>query len=104
MITENSRPVRRGRTARKTSRETEVIPRLSTIRYGLKPIEMVSADELERIHQASLWILKEIGIDFRDETALRQWREAGADVRANVCIWMAIWSKACCARLRSGSR
>lgn len=81
MITENSRPVRRGRTARKTSRETEVIPRLSTIRYGLKPIEMVSADELERIHQASLWILKEIGIDFRDETALRQWREAGADVR-----------------------
>lgn len=75
------RPVRRGRAARKTDRETEITPRLSTIRYGLKPTEMVSADELERINQASLWILKEVGIDFRDEVALQQWKDAGADVR-----------------------
>ena len=75
------RPVRRGRAARKTDRETEITPRLSTIRYGLKPTEFVSADELERIQQASLWILKEVGIDFRDEVALQQWKDAGADVR-----------------------
>lgn len=74
-------PTRRGRAARKSQRETEITPRLSTIRYGLKPTEFVSVDELERIHQASLWILKEVGIDFRDEVALRQWKEAGADVR-----------------------
>lgn len=76
-----SRSTRRGRAARKSQREAEITPRLSTIRYGLKPTEIVSADELERIHQASLWILKEVGIDFRDEVALRQWKEAGADVR-----------------------
>lgn len=74
-------PTRRGRAARKSQRETEITPRLSTIRYGLKPTEFVSTDELERIHQASLWILKEVGIDFRDEVALHQWKEAGADVR-----------------------
>ena len=48
---------RRGRTARAAARAAEVTPRLSTIRYGIKPVELVSADELERIHQASLWIL-----------------------------------------------
>lgn len=77
----SSRPTRKGRSARKAAREAEVKPRLGTIRYGVKPVELVSADELERIHRASLWILKEIGIDFRDEVALRQWKEAGADVR-----------------------
>ncbi len=44
-------------------------------------VEIISADQLETIHQASLRILEEIGIDFRDEVALEQWTEAGADVR-----------------------
>lgn len=72
---------RRGRSARKAARAAETTPRLSTIRYGIKPVEIVSADELERIHQASLWILKEVGIVFRDEVALNDWKQAGADVR-----------------------
>ncbi len=76
-----ARPARQGRNARKAAREAEVTPRLGTIRYGVKPVELVSQDELERIHLASLWILKEIGIDFRDDVALQQWKDAGADVR-----------------------
>lgn len=72
---------RLGRAARKAAREGERAPRLSTIRYGVKPVELVSAEGLERIHQASLSILREVGIDFRDEVALAQWKEAGADVR-----------------------
>ncbi len=78
---ENEAPRRRGRAARKRARETAVTPRLSTIRYGLKPVEVVSIDQLETIHQASLKILVELGIDFRDEVAIKQWTEAGADVR-----------------------
>ena len=81
MTRTTTKTARRGRSNRKASREAEVTPRLSTIRYGLKPVEMISADEIESIHQASLWILKEVGIDFRDETALKQWKGAGADVR-----------------------
>ncbi|MEO9825825.1 MAG: trimethylamine methyltransferase family protein [Paracoccaceae bacterium] len=72
---------RRGRSARKAARAAEVTPRLSTIHYGIKPVELVSADELERIHQASMWILKEVGVVFRDPQALEDWKAAGADVR-----------------------
>jgi trimethylamine--corrinoid protein Co-methyltransferase len=72
---------RGGRSTVAAARATEKRPRLSTLRYGIKPVEAVSAEQLERIHQASLAILKEIGIEFRDEVALRQWRDAGADVQ-----------------------
>lgn len=79
---ETSTDTRRlGRATRRAARAAEVTPRLKTIRYGVKPVEVVSADELDRIHRASLLILKEVGIDFRDEVALAQWRAAGADVR-----------------------
>ncbi|SVD22565.1 uncharacterized protein METZ01_LOCUS375419, partial [marine metagenome] len=37
-------------------------------------------DELEAIHQASLRVLAETGIDFLDDTARRQLAEVGADV------------------------
>ncbi|MER8849695.1 trimethylamine methyltransferase family protein [Mesorhizobium australicum] len=71
---------RGGRSSVVAQREGERIPRLTTLKYGIKPVEAVSEEQLERIHQASLAILREIGIEFRDETALREWREAGADV------------------------
>jgi trimethylamine--corrinoid protein Co-methyltransferase len=42
--------------------------------------ELLGEEGLERIHQASLSILQEIGIDFRDDEAVAMWREAGAEV------------------------
>lgn len=71
---------RGGRSSVAAARLAEVQPRLSTITYGISPVEVVNQDQLERIHQASLRILREVGIEFRDEPALRQWKEAGADV------------------------
>src|SRR4051812_11379673 len=71
---------RGGRSSVVAAREAERRPRISTLKYGIRPVEAVSADQLERIHQASRAILREIGIEFRDETALSQWREAGAAV------------------------
>lgn len=70
-----------GRNVVAAARLAEREPRLSTIRYGIKPVTAVSEDQLDRIHKASMAILRDIGIEFRDETALRQWREAGADVQ-----------------------
>ncbi|MCS5678923.1 MAG: trimethylamine methyltransferase family protein, partial [Acidimicrobiales bacterium] len=49
-------------------------------RMRFDPIRAVSDDELEAIHQASLRVLRETGIDFLDDTARRQLAEAGADV------------------------
>jgi trimethylamine--corrinoid protein Co-methyltransferase len=50
-------------------------------RMPYKPVEVVSADELESIHQASLRVLAEIGMDFLDEEARNLLKAAGADVR-----------------------
>lgn len=74
---------RGGRSVVAAARLAERTPRLPTIRYGIKPVTAVTEAQLDRIHAASMRILKEIGIEFRDETALRQWREAGADVQGN---------------------
>jgi len=49
-------------------------------RMRLDPIRAVSDDELESIHQASLRVLSETGIDFLDETARHQLSETGAEV------------------------
>ncbi|MEL6375439.1 MAG: trimethylamine methyltransferase family protein [Pseudomonadota bacterium] len=45
------------------------------------PMDIISADELEAIHQASLDVLKEIGIDFLDDEARAILKDAGADVQ-----------------------
>ncbi|MBA2385617.1 MAG: trimethylamine methyltransferase family protein [Acidimicrobiia bacterium] len=50
----------------------------SRMRY--QPTEVVSADELESIHQASLRILAEIGMNFLDQEARELLAAAGADV------------------------
>jgi trimethylamine---corrinoid protein Co-methyltransferase len=44
------------------------------------PLEILSKDELESIHQAALTVLKEIGIDFLHDGARAMLKEAGADV------------------------
>ena len=42
--------------------------------------EILGEESLERIHQASLDILEQVGIEFRDAEATRMWRDAGAEV------------------------
>src|ERR1700733_4483976 len=44
------------------------------------PLELISLDELESIHQAALAVLKEIGIDFLHDEARAMLKDAGADV------------------------
>src|SRR5271166_4330442 len=44
------------------------------------PLELISKDELESIHQAALTVLSEIGIDFLHDGARALLRQAGADV------------------------
>ncbi|MCV0427791.1 MAG: trimethylamine methyltransferase family protein [Roseibium sp.] len=50
-------------------------------RHIYKPIEAVSADELEAIHDASMRVLEEIGIDFLHEEARQLLKSAGAEVK-----------------------
>jgi trimethylamine---corrinoid protein Co-methyltransferase len=49
-------------------------------RRPFQPTAIVSADELESIHLASLTVLEEIGLDFLHPEARQMMKEAGADV------------------------
>src|SRR5699024_3688343 len=43
--------------------------------------EPMDEEQIARIDKASMDILEEVGVVFRDEIALEDWRKAGADVR-----------------------
>jgi len=45
-----------------------------------KPVEILTEDHIEAIHETSLRVLEELGIEFLSETALEKLKAAGADV------------------------
>ena len=72
---------RRGRGARKASRQKRNTTMLPALRRRLPLTEPMSQEQVEKIDAASMDILENIGVVFRDEIALEDWRKAGADVR-----------------------
>jgi len=59
------------------------------LRNPRPPVEMLSEEEVERLHEASMRILEEIGIDFLDDEALDIWEAAGARVdHSSRHVWM----------------
>ena len=51
-----------------------------SLRNPYRPLEVLSADQVEAIHDASMRILEEIGMDFLHPEALEILRDAGAEV------------------------
>jgi trimethylamine--corrinoid protein Co-methyltransferase len=50
---------------------------------------MISPEQIEQIHQASMQILENIGLDFLDDEALDLWQKAGAKVnRSARHVWL----------------
>ncbi|MCX7644895.1 MAG: trimethylamine methyltransferase family protein, partial [Rhodobacteraceae bacterium] len=70
-----------GRGARRAARSAPDLEMLPALRRGLPPCEPMTPEEVERIDAASMAILEEVGVVFRDPVALEDWRRAGADVR-----------------------
>lgn len=59
------------------------------IKSPIDPINWISAAQVEKIHQASLWILENVGMAFMDEEALDLWQNAGAKVdQAEQRVWI----------------
>jgi trimethylamine--corrinoid protein Co-methyltransferase len=73
-------PVRRGRESRRAERQAAPAIQSPQPLRNIPLYELLDADGLERIHDASMTILEEVGIEFRDAEALALWRAAGADV------------------------
>ncbi len=71
---------RGGREARRQARTAITIRALPVLERAIPVYEVLNQEGLERIHEASLQILEQIGIDFRDAEAAQMWRDAGAEV------------------------
>ena len=72
-----------GRSGRRRRREVSDVPvqrPWRTLAYPTPPAELLDAEQVERIHKASLRVLAEIGMDFLHPEALDLLRAAGADV------------------------
>ena len=70
----------RARTRRRTLKEASSAEIPSAFTRNIPSYEMVGEDRLDAIHAASMRIVEEIGIEFRDPVALASWKNAGADV------------------------
>jgi trimethylamine--corrinoid protein Co-methyltransferase len=73
--------VRRGRGARRAVRQRRDVAMLPALRRGIPLTEPMGPAQVERIDAASMAILEDVGVVFRNPVALEDWRRAGADVR-----------------------
>ncbi len=75
---------RRGRGSRKAERQTTDVKMLPALRRKLPLTEPMCAEQIHRIDDASMDILENVGVQFRDQIALRDWRLAGAKVEGEM--------------------
>ncbi len=80
MSVEAEGKVRRGRGARKAVRQTRDTTMLPALKRRLPFTEPMDQGQIERIDAASMDILENVGVHFRDDIALADWKTAGAKV------------------------
>jgi trimethylamine---corrinoid protein Co-methyltransferase len=72
-----------GRGARKVLRSAPDFEMLPSLRRGLPECEPMTPEQVRKIDDASMSILEDVGVVFRDDIALEDWLRAGADVRGD---------------------
>lgn len=80
MAQARTRGGRGGRAARVEARTNPPPVYLNTLNRVVGPIDLLGPEGVEKIHDTAMTILETTGIEFRDETALADWKRAGADV------------------------
>ena len=73
-----SRRRRQGRAKRDANQLAQ--PPWRAVRNPFKPVDLLSEEQVERIHQASLAVLRDMGVEFMSDEALDVLERAGADV------------------------
>ena len=80
---------RRGRKARRKPSLSWLKMPWQEVRNPIEPVRWISAEKIEKIHDASMWILENVGMAFMDPKALDLWEKAGAKVdRAEERVWL----------------
>jgi trimethylamine--corrinoid protein Co-methyltransferase len=82
-MSEIARHRRGGQAGRRAERAAAPIIQKKYITREIPLYELLNAEGLEIVHEESMTILEEIGIDFRYQPAIKLWRAAGADVRGD---------------------
>ena len=77
----------RRRAQRRERQATQAVHQLTQPLHTLPTYELVSEEGLHKIHQASLTILGEIGIDFYDDEVLAILAEHGATVKGSTVFF-----------------
>ncbi|SVD44605.1 uncharacterized protein METZ01_LOCUS397459, partial [marine metagenome] len=72
--------VRQGRDARATKRRTRVRTWLPELERKIPWVDLLSEEQVRTIHEASMDVIEEVGVEFRCEDAIAMWRAAGASV------------------------
>ena len=72
---------RGGRAALRKKRQQRDTTMLPALKRKLPLTEPMTPEQVEKIDHASMSILEEVGVVFRDDQAIRDWKAAGADVR-----------------------
>ena len=76
-----ARSRRGGRDSRRELRSAHDTTMLPALKRNLPLMEPLSLEQIKKIDKASMDILEEVGVVFRDRIAIEDWRRAGADVR-----------------------
>ena len=80
-MTEPRATRRGGRGARRELRTTRTARMLPTLERNLPLVEPMDEEQIRKIDDASMAILEDIGVVFRDPEAIADWKRAGADIR-----------------------
>src|SRR5215217_3585998 len=72
---------------RRGRRAAAAVHKATQITYDLPIYELLSAEGVGRIHQASMRLLREFGIDFYDAEAREILKAHGADVRGETVFF-----------------
>ncbi len=72
---------RGGRAALRKKRERRVNTMLPALERNLPLTEPMTQEQIEKIDNASMDILENVGVIFRDDQAVADWKASGADVR-----------------------
>ena len=75
------------RRERRARQATAAAQHMRPITYDLPVYELLSAEGVQRLHDASMRILSEFGIDFYDEEARAILKDHGADVRGDTVFF-----------------
>ena len=70
-----------GRSARRAMRKNAPVVHHPPLISRVPVYEMANAEGVEQIHEMAMRIVEQIGVDFRDDTALEYWRTTDAEIR-----------------------